>query len=161
MPFNYTKLDPAFVTADNSGSYTFNNSIGILLPFNSPSGDVFSKSYFSLDQAKSNLINLLSSKKGERLYHIDFGTDLYQILFEPISDTSEIETEIRSAIVSAINTWTPYFTVNSVKVRYPTQNANAIESHMIKVELSVTFDPTQSNINVVIFINNQGSLTIE
>lgn len=161
MPFNYTKLEPAFVTTDQSGSYVFNNSIGILLPFNSPSGDGFRKSYFSLDQAKTNLINLLSSRKGDRLYHIDFGTDLYEILFEPISDTSEIESKIRSSIISAIDTWTPYFTVSSVRVSYPANNANAIESHLIKVFLSVIFNPTQSNINVVIFINNQGTITVE
>jgi len=52
-----------------------NIAIGISLPFSGPSGP-FNKTYSTADQIKSNLINLLLTDKGERVFNPDFGVDL-------------------------------------------------------------------------------------
>lgn len=160
MPFNFNTLEQPFVTVDQSGSFEFNNSIGVLLPFNTEGGGLFRRSYFSEDQAKTNLLNLLSTRKGERLYHIDFGTDLYKTVFEQITDDGELEGFIRSTIVKALEVWTPYLVLRSIRVTKPANISANDTQHSIKIELSVSFDATSANINVIIFINNQGTLTV-
>lgn len=160
MPFNFNTLEQPFVTSNQSGSIEFNSSIGVLLPFNTEGGSLFRRSYFSEDQAKTNLFNLLSTRKGERLYHIDFGTDLYKALFEQITDDGELEAFIRSTIVKALETWTPYLVLRSIRVTKPADISTSNSQHSIKIDLVVAFDATSSNINVVIFINNQGIITV-
>ena len=75
-------------------------AVGVLLPFNgdapgrtfnqnyasgSVSGaSVFAQSYSTEDQAISNLKNLLLTRKGERFMQPDFGTRIFDSLFETI-----------------------------------------------------------------------------
>jgi phage baseplate assembly protein W len=132
-----------------------------MLPFNTQGGGLFRKSYFSIDQAKTNLVNLLSTRKGERLYHIDFGTDLYRAVFEQLTGDGELEGFIRSTIVKALEVWTPYFVLRSIKISTPAGEVASVDAgHSLKIELTVSFDATFANINVVIFINNQGIITV-
>lgn len=161
MVFNFNTLEQPFVTVDQSGSFQFNNSIGIMLPFNPEDGGVFNKSFFSEDQARTNLMNLLSTRKGERLYHINFGTELYKVLFEQITDSGEIESFIRTEIITAMGEWTPYLTVTGIDITTPANIGSADSPYSIKVNLRTLFNPTQANINLLIFINNQGSITVE
>lgn len=161
MAFNFNTLEQPFVTVNQSGSFEFNSSIGVSLPFNTEGGGLFSRTYFSEDQAKTNLINLLSTRKGERLYHIDFGTDLYKAVFEQISDDGELEGFIRSTIVKAMETWTPYLTLRSIRILSPANIDQKNAGNSLKIDITATFDAMLTNINVIIFINNQGIITVE
>lgn len=161
MAFNFNTLEAPFITSDKSGSFVVNNAIGVTLPFNTEGGGVFNKSYFSDEQMRSNVINLLSTKKGERLYHIDFGTDLHKFLFEQITETGELEAKIRSSLVTAFDFWTPYVVVKNVDIRTPAPEAGKESRYALKIRLDLEFDPTQSNIQVIIFIDNQGTLIVE
>jgi hypothetical protein len=51
-----------------------NITIGISLPFNAPSA--FRSTYSFKDQLKYNLVNLLLTNKGERIFNPNFGTDI-------------------------------------------------------------------------------------
>ena len=62
--------------------------IGLTLPFNSETGKFGEVSYFSIDQALSNLRNLILTRKGERPMHPKFGTNLQDYLFEPNNQES-------------------------------------------------------------------------
>ncbi len=46
-----------------------NIAIGVSLPFNGPAGP-FNKTYSTADQIKSNLVNLLLTNKGERVFNL-------------------------------------------------------------------------------------------
>ena len=81
-----------------------NISIGISLPFNGPAGP-FNKTYSTKDQTKSNLINLLLTNKGERLFNPEFGTNIRKTLFEGITDDTT-ET-LKDIINSSINYFIP------------------------------------------------------
>ena len=77
-----------------------NIGLGVSLPFDGPSGP-FNSTYSTKTQIKSNLINLLLTNKGERVFNPEFGADLKTILFEGITeDTSELIKELINFNVS-------------------------------------------------------------
>ena len=51
-------------------------AIGITLPLQKGNGGYFAQSYQTSEQVKSNIKNLILTRKGERLMHPTFGTDL-------------------------------------------------------------------------------------
>jgi phage baseplate assembly protein W len=90
-----------------------NIAIGISLPFNGPAGP-FNKTYSTQEQAKYDLINLLLTNKGERVFNPEFGTDLRPILFEPI--TSDILPLIKNIITTSVDTYVPAVVVSDISV---------------------------------------------
>jgi phage baseplate assembly protein W len=88
-------------------------AIGITLPIQIKN-TAFNQSFTSIEQIKSNLINLLSTRKGERILQPNFGCDLHSILFNNITDT--LETDIEGTIDEAIEQWLPMVTVEEVLV---------------------------------------------
>ena len=74
---------------------------GINFPFNaSYFGDYLSLSQTSDEEIRTNLVHLLLTRKGTRYYLPDFGTRLFEYIFEPLDGPtfSEIEAEIRSSV---------------------------------------------------------------
>ena len=63
-------------------------AIGVTLPLQF--GDsTFEQSFQTKDQAKSNIKNLLLTKRGERILQPEFGSGLQSLLFEPNVDDLE------------------------------------------------------------------------
>jgi len=52
------------------------------------------------EEIRNNLVHLLLSKKGTRYFLPDFGSRLYEYIFEPLDGPtfSEIESEIRQSV---------------------------------------------------------------
>ena len=73
-----------------------NAAIGVAFPFNAPG--VFKQTYTYNEQIKSNLINLLVTKKGERINEPNFGVGIQNLLFEPNIDVDALKTEINNQI---------------------------------------------------------------
>jgi phage baseplate assembly protein W len=78
---------------------------GITYGINFPFRDSYQGNYLSLSQTsdeeiRSNLIHLILTRKGTRYYLPDFGTRLFEYIFEPLDGPtfSDIETEIRSSV---------------------------------------------------------------
>jgi len=74
---------------------------GINFPFR----DSFTGTYFDLselndEEIRTDLIHLILTRKGSRYFLPDFGTRLYEYIFEPLDGPtfSEISAEIRSAV---------------------------------------------------------------
>ena len=57
--------------------------IGVALPFNGPG--VFNTNYTTQDQTKSNLINLVLTEPGERIYKPFFGVGLNNLLLNELN----------------------------------------------------------------------------
>jgi phage baseplate assembly protein W len=89
-----------------------NIAIGVSLPFNGPVA--FNSTYSTYDQIKSNLINLLLTNKGERLYNPEFGADLKTILFEGI--TEETNTIIKTLINTNVAIFVPEVTITNLSI---------------------------------------------
>jgi phage baseplate assembly protein W len=90
-----------------------NIAIGVSLPFNGPAGP-FNKTYSTQDQIKSNLIHLLLTDKGERVFNPEFGMDLKKVLFEGITD--DTETIIKDLIVTNTNYFIPGVQIQNILV---------------------------------------------
>lgn len=89
-------------------------AIGITLPIQRGSGGYFAQSYQTSEQVKSNIKNLILTRKGERLMHPNFGTDLYNTLFN--QNTDDLESEIERSIDRAIQEWMPYISIDEILV---------------------------------------------
>lgn len=78
---------------------------GTTYGLNFPFRDSFDGKYLELSnyndvEIRSNLIHLLLTRKGTRYYMPDFGTRLYEYLFDPLDGPtfSQIESEIRESV---------------------------------------------------------------
>ena len=90
-------------------------TFGINFPFrDSLKGNYVSLSNFADEEIRSNLIHLLLTRKGTRYYLPDFGTRLYEYIFEPMDGPtfSDIEAEIRDSVSEYI----PGITITKISV---------------------------------------------
>ena len=117
-----------------------NIPIGIQLPFNGQSG-LFTSTFTSIDQAISNLKNLLLTNKGERVMQPAFGTDLSRILFEP--NTSELKAMVDNAITEPVNYWLPYINI------------------IVKISFQIVNSTTDDALNTITIFVNDNQLTVQ
>ena len=80
-------------------------AIGITLPIRI-GNTAFNQSFKTVEQASSNIKNLLLTKKGERLMQPNFGSGLQELLFEFNDD----------ALAEKIEDWLPYISVDQIDV---------------------------------------------
>ena len=74
---------------------------GISFPFvDSFDGKYLDLSDYTSEEIRSNLIHLLLTRKGSRYFLPDFGTKLYEYIFEPLDGPTfrNIESEIRDSV---------------------------------------------------------------
>ena len=80
-------------------------TFGIDFPFqDSVYGDYLKMTETPEDEIKANLIHLLLTRKGSRYFLPDFGTSLYEYIFEPLDSPTfaSIEAEIREQVIKYI-----------------------------------------------------------
>jgi phage baseplate assembly protein W len=90
---------------------------GVTFPFrDSFDGKYLDLSDFEDEEIRSSLIHLLLTRKGSRYFLPDFGTRLYEFIFEPLDGPTfnQIEAEIRDSV----NTYIPNLLINKISV-YP------------------------------------------
>lgn len=58
-------------------------AIGVSIPFNSP--QVFTQTYTTQEQIRSNIINYILTDKGERIFNPTFGSSIRKSVFENIT----------------------------------------------------------------------------
>ena len=92
-------------------------AIGITLPL-SFGESTFEQSFQTKDQAKSNIKNLLLTKKGERILQPQLGsglrTGLESLLFE--QNVDDIEGRIEDTINESLEQWLPYVTAEEIDI---------------------------------------------
>lgn len=89
---------------------------GINFPFrDSFDGKYFDLSNYSEEEIRSNLIHLLLTKKGSRYYLPDFGTRLFEFIFNPLDGPtySDIESEIRESVKEYL----PNVTLTNIQIK--------------------------------------------
>jgi phage baseplate assembly protein W len=88
---------------------------GLNFPFrNSKRGDYLELTQFEAQEVKADLIHLLLTRKGTRYYLPDFGTRLYEFLFEPFDGLTfdAIESDIREAV----SNYMPNLLLNNITI---------------------------------------------
>ena len=118
-----------------------NIAIGVSLPFNGPSGP-FNKTYSTKDQIKSNLINLVLTNKGERVFNPEFGADIKRVLFEGI--TEEITPLLQRLIIDSASIFVPEVVISEILV---TQNPDN-NSLSVNIKYNLIISGTSDEITV-------------
>ena len=127
-------------------------AIGVMLPFGKPKG-LFQLSYTTEQQAISNLKSLLLTRKGERLFQPNFGSDVYSLMFENIN--SDLSSQLDESLRVDIEYWLPYIIIDDI-------NIEVIEDrHYVRIELSFRVTEQGANQQIILFIDNAGTTTIE
>ena len=105
-----------------------------------------------MDQAISNLKNLLLTMRGERYIVPNFGTNLVQALFQPA--TPELKEFIINDITSAIAFWLPYIVIIELTVN-TFEDDPALDTS-INVILKFSVDTSNSEQSITIVASDEG-----
>jgi phage baseplate assembly protein W len=94
-------------------------ALGITLPIQI-GNTAFNQSFTTYEQAKSNIKNLLLTKKGERVMQPNFGSGLQELLFDFNDDLLSVK--IEETITTALENWLPYIVVQQINVNQSNDN---------------------------------------
>lgn len=122
--------------------------LGVSINETSTSNGAFAVNFTSINQAKSNLQNLILTRKGERLMQPEFGCDIWKIIFEPIIE-GDIESKIEQSILDAVNTWLPYLNIDTILFDY---DENDIDSNRLQLEIQFSLK-SNSNVGASVIID--------
>ena len=110
--------------------------INIDFPFkNSPKGFFLNLNSDEQRAIKADLMHLLLTRKGQRLYNPDFGTNLLQYIFEP-NDTTTL-TDIKTEVINSVKKYLPKLNVKDITV---TPNEDNEYVATIRLDYSITDD---------------------
>lgn len=88
--------------------------LGITLPNGKHTNVFFAATTDVTEQLKSNLTNLLLTKKGERVMLPTFGCDIHGLVFENLNDN--VIADADAAIKTAVQTWMPFLSVEGINI---------------------------------------------
>ncbi len=120
--------------------------INIRFPFqNSPQGDFLALNDQNIDAIKSDLMHLILTAKGQRLYNPDFGTNLVKFIFEP--EDGFTLSKIKEEITTAVRKYLPKLEINEINVQ---QSPDSEFAAVITINYTVTDDVFQVSDTVII-----------
>ena len=119
--------------------------INIDFPFkDSRKGFYFELNQTDRDAIRADLLHLLLTNKGDRLYLPDFGSDLRKFIFEP--NDSITHDEIKKSLNDSISRYIPNLIVNSINFR----NDDIEELIIVELTYTVTDGTFQSSDTVTL-----------
>ena len=135
-------------------------SYGIDFPFRqSPKGDFLNMTEIPERKIRAILIHLILTRKGSRYYLPDFGTRLYEFIFEPNDQITfnQIEDEIRTSVGKFI----PNLEIKSITITAADQDpdesvsiSEGEDSRLFRVS-SYSTKPYTAKVRVDYDINNE------
>jgi|TARA_R100000458_G_C8105308_1_gene130337 phage baseplate assembly protein W len=148
------------LTNDSTAAYKYDEAPGVTASLTDDQGlhdsdksatqGDFHLSYTTLEQAKSNLRNLVLTNRGERVMHPEFGCDIWASLFNNI--TPQLLNAIKDNIYRQVSIWLSYINLLDVRVQQTKENEN-------RVNIKLTYALYDDSINKeTITINNVGNL---
>jgi len=90
-----------------------NYAIGISLPIQIGK-TAFEQTFTTFEQIKSNIKNLLLTKRGERVMQPEFGSGLQELLFE--QNVDDLEGRIQTTIEDSISQWLPFVNIDEIDI---------------------------------------------
>ncbi len=146
MARNFTQIDPLDLASSRG--------VGVAIPFNNPG--VFKTNFTTKEQTKSNLINLVLTEPGERVYKPFFGVGLNSLLFEQSINEEDLKQKIQEAISK--DERLSKITISNVNINQDI-NTNNIN---ISIEYISQLDGNRDSIKIGIgSINDRGPLPYE
>jgi len=126
--------------------------IGLKLPFNRGNSGLFPQTETTLEQAGSNIKNLLLTAEGERVMQPEFGSRLRELLFEQY--TEELDERITEEIQKAISFWLPYITISKVDI---IQDETDLNRTKVDLDFSLNYEPNRFDSITLNFDNTSES----
>tara|TARA_B100001093_G_C26567021_1_gene901256 strand:+ start:121 stop:558 length:438 start_codon:yes stop_codon:yes gene_type:complete len=127
-------------------------AVGITLPFGKSSG-LFNLSYTTEEQSISNLKNLLLTRKGERVFQPNFGSNIPSLLFEQMN--SSLEVDLEQSLRDDIGFWLPYISIDDILIQPD------FDRNLVRIELSFRVTEQGANTQIIIFVDSAGNTIIE
>lgn len=116
-------------------------ALGLTLPVSLGSNGYFQTTTDILTQLRTNLTNLLLTRKGERIFQPTFGCDIHSYVFE--NQTDDGVSNIQASIEAAVQTWMPFITIQAINVvRDP-------DNHILRLQISFALK-TNANVGATI-----------
>lgn len=94
--------------------------IGLELPMTHTRNGFFNRTTTSLEQAKSNIRNLLLTNKGERLGNPTFGTNLLSLVFS--QENTDLESRVEEEIRASMGEFLPFINIVSIETNFSDTN---------------------------------------
>tara|TARA_R110001606_G_scaffold339527_1_gene487628 strand:+ start:438 stop:875 length:438 start_codon:yes stop_codon:yes gene_type:complete len=127
-------------------------AVGITLPFGKSSG-LFNLSYTTEEQSISNLKNLLLTRKGERVFQPNFGSNIPSLLFEQMN--SSLEVDLEQSLRDDIGFWLPYILIDDILIQPD------FDRNLVRIELSFRVTEQGANTQIIILVDSAGNTIIE
>jgi len=90
-------------------------TFGVNFPFRqSDVGDYVLLTDTTSEEIRSNLLHLILTRKGSRYYLPDFGTRIYEFIFEPLD--GETFSQIKADIEDQVEKYVPNVTINNITI---------------------------------------------
>jgi hypothetical protein len=110
--------------------------ININYPFkDSPKGFFLDLNSDDASAIKSDLMHLILTRKGQRLYNPDFGTDLLRYIFEP--EDGFTLNQIKEEITNVVKKYLPKLQINAITVDQSDESEYAA---VVRIDYTVTDD---------------------
>ena len=111
--------------------------VGLELPMRHGPLGFFNRTKTALEQAKSNIKNLLLTNKGERLGNPTFGTNLLSLVFS--QENTDLESRVEEEIRAAMGEFLPFINIVSIETSFSdTNNDVAIVRLRFTLDVDVT-----------------------
>lgn len=122
-------------------------AVGLQIPIRI-TNTAFAQNFTQLDQLKSNIINLLLTKRGERLMNPDFGAGIETVLFEQIGD--DFEEKVQEIINESVEKYLPNVTIDEINVDM--SDTNRDKNY---VSISIKFRSSSTGLSDTVSFNVQ------
>lgn len=120
--------------------------INIAFPFaQSSRGDFVKLNSTDKTAIKSDLMHLLLTRKGERLYNPDFGTDFLKFIFELNDSTTQ--SDIKTHVNDVLKKYLPKLRVNQIDVKESETSEYAIT---VRIDYTISDDFFEENDFVIL-----------
>jgi len=125
--------------------------IGLELPLTYTQDGYFKRTKTALEQAKSNIKNLLLTNKGERLGNPTFGTNLLSLVFS--QENTDLESRVEEEIRAAMSEFLPFINIVSIETNFSDINK---DTAIVNLRFSLNVDVTSEENLTLDFSNYSG-----
>ena len=111
--------------------------IGLELPLTHTQEGYFKRTKTALEQAKSNIRNLLLTNKGERLGNPTFGTNLLSLVFT--QENTYLEARVEEEIRASMAEFLPFINIVSIETNFSEEN---MSTAIVNLRFTLNVDTT-------------------
>jgi len=125
--------------------------IGLEVPFTRGKNGYFQQTFDTNSKVKQNLLNFLKTKRGERRMFPEFGTKLYDVVFEQI-DENVVEIT-KNIINEEVKYWMPEVTIQKISVS-DKSDKESTDSYKLYISLEFIINKTKEKDVLLLELQN-------